>query len=113
MFTAAYLRDRAIRFRDLARRAGNIEDARYLLKLATDADRQAEMHDEQAAPSETPRATPDAATRRGGRGAKDRLICGVSGKIVRLGGQDRQAWRARLCSILAMYSPRRSGTAPW
>ena len=52
MFTVAYLRDRAIRFRDLPRRAGNFEDARYLLELATDADRQAEAHDEQAAPSE-------------------------------------------------------------
>ena len=50
--TAAYLRDRAIRFRDLARRAGNIEDARYLLELATDAYRQAEAHDERASPSE-------------------------------------------------------------
>jgi hypothetical protein len=48
----AYQRDRAIRFRDLARRAGNFEDARYLLELATDADRQAEVHDQQAAPSE-------------------------------------------------------------
>jgi hypothetical protein len=54
MLTVAYLRDRAIRFRDLARRAGNFEDARYLLELATDADRQAEAHDEQAAPSEAP-----------------------------------------------------------
>jgi hypothetical protein len=50
MFTVAYLRERAIRFRDLARRAGNFEDAWYLLQLATDADRQAEAHDEQAAP---------------------------------------------------------------
>jgi hypothetical protein len=52
MVTAAYLRDRARRFRDLARRAGNIEDARYLLELATEADCQAEAHDQQAAQSE-------------------------------------------------------------
>jgi hypothetical protein len=52
MFTVAYLRDRAIRFRNLASRAGNFEDARYLLELAADADRQAETHDPQAAPSE-------------------------------------------------------------
>ena len=51
MVTVAYLRDRAIRFRDLASRAGNFEDAQYLLELAADADRQAEAHDEQAAPS--------------------------------------------------------------
>jgi len=54
MVTAVYLRDRAIRFRDLASRAGNFEDARYLLELAADADRQAEAHDQQAAPSEDP-----------------------------------------------------------
>jgi hypothetical protein len=52
MSTVAYLRDRASRFRDLAKRASNLEDARYLLELAADADRQAEAHDEQAAPSE-------------------------------------------------------------
>jgi hypothetical protein len=54
MFTVAYLRDRAIRFRDLAGRAGNFEDAQYLLELAADADRQAETHDQQAAQSEDP-----------------------------------------------------------
>jgi hypothetical protein len=52
MFTVAYLRDRASRFRDLASRASNSEDARYLLELAADADHQAEAHDEQAAPSD-------------------------------------------------------------
>lgn len=52
MFTVVYLCDRAIRLRDLARRARNFEDARYLLELATDADRRAEAHGEQAAPSE-------------------------------------------------------------
>jgi hypothetical protein len=36
----------------LGHRADNFEDARYLLELAADADRQAEGHDEQAAPSE-------------------------------------------------------------
>ena len=51
MLTVAYLRDRASRFRDLASRAGNVEDARYLLELAADADRQAEA---QAAQSEDP-----------------------------------------------------------
>ena len=51
MVTVAYLRDRAIRFRDLASRAGNFEDAQYLLELAADADRQAEA---QAAQSEDP-----------------------------------------------------------
>ena len=54
MLTVAYLRDRASRFRDLASRAGNFEDARYLLELAADADRQAEAHDQQAAQSEDP-----------------------------------------------------------
>ena len=54
MLTVAYLRDRATRFRDLASRAGNFEDAQYLLELAADADRQAEAHDEQVAPSEDP-----------------------------------------------------------
>jgi len=52
MLTVAYLRDRASRFRDLASRAGNFEDPRYLLELAADADRQAEAHDQQAAQSE-------------------------------------------------------------
>jgi hypothetical protein len=52
MFTVAYLRDRAIRVRDLARRTGNFEDARYLRELTTDAYGQVEAHDEQAAPSE-------------------------------------------------------------
>ena len=51
MLTVAYLRDRAIRFRDLASRAGNFADARYLLELAADADRQAEA---QTAQSEDP-----------------------------------------------------------
>jgi hypothetical protein len=46
---ARYLRDRAIRFRDLAQRTHNPDDARYLLELATDADLQAEAL--QAAPS--------------------------------------------------------------
>ena len=54
MLTVAYLRDRASRFRDLASRAGNVEDARYLLELSADADRQAEAHDQQSAPSEDP-----------------------------------------------------------
>jgi hypothetical protein len=42
MLDARYLRDRAIRFRDLAQRTHNPDDARYLLELATDADLQAE-----------------------------------------------------------------------
>ena len=37
MLTVAYLRDRASRFRDLASRAGNFEDPRYLLELAAAA----------------------------------------------------------------------------
>ena len=37
---------------ELGSPAGNFEDARYLLELAADADRQAEAHDQQTAPSE-------------------------------------------------------------
>jgi hypothetical protein len=42
MSSAHYLRARAIRFRGLAHRAYNPDDARYLLELATYADLQAE-----------------------------------------------------------------------
>ena len=42
MSSVHYLRARAIRFRGLAHRARNPDDARYLLELATYADLQAE-----------------------------------------------------------------------